>query len=184
LARRKGPSRRLVLDASVTSSASDRPGLPDPTPRRCRELLDAVLTICHRVVFCPKLREEWRAHRSAYANTWLTSMYARRKVVVLSKPRQSGKLRTAVLSTAEDEVEREALDKDLPLIEAALATDSIILSRDGKARGLFRQAARKVGKLRQVLWIDPVEDDGWMTWLAGEGEMASDRFLGGKEEIP
>ena len=51
---------------------------------------------------------------------------------------ESDSFRDQVLGCAARAKDREAMAKDFLLIEAALATDAIIISRDDTARSLFR----------------------------------------------
>jgi hypothetical protein len=46
------------------------------------------------------------------------------------------------------------MTKDAHLLEAALATDKIVLSADGRARALFSAATGTVGEIRAVVWLD------------------------------
>src|SRR5271165_1159009 len=79
-ARRAGTSKLLVVDASVMRAAGGEEAT-DPAPAHARDILKAILTICHRVCVCAELREEWKRHQSRFARRWLTQMYASRKVV-------------------------------------------------------------------------------------------------------
>ena len=45
--------------------------------------------------------------------------------------------------------------KDCLLIEAALATDKIVISLDEKVRRYFNQASVTVKNLKVILWINP-----------------------------
>ena len=173
------PSWRIVIDASVASSASLREDLPDPTPRRCRELLEAVLRICHRLVLSPKLLEEWKAHRSRYSSTWLTRMYARRKVERPEAHPEDRDLALAVSQCAQTDHEAAVLAKDLLLVESALAADAIVVSRDDEARECFRRAAAAIGRLRTVVWVNPVTDD-LLPWLEGRSKPTPAMTLGGE----
>lgn len=95
-------------------------------------------------------------------------MYAKKKVTALASQPADERLARDVLGTAETDVERDALEKDLPLVEAALETDSIVISRDERARKLFQRAAMRVPKLRPLVWVNPVTDEDLLSWLAGE----------------
>ncbi|HLG99155.1 MAG TPA: hypothetical protein VKX49_22785 [Bryobacteraceae bacterium] len=50
-------SRRLVIDASVARSATMS---NDSTSTACREFLQEVLRVCHRVVLTPEIEQEWQ----------------------------------------------------------------------------------------------------------------------------
>jgi len=54
-------SRRIVVDASVARSAGETSHLDSVL---CREFLQAMLKICHRVVLTPEIEREWRKHAS------------------------------------------------------------------------------------------------------------------------
>jgi hypothetical protein len=170
-------SWRLVVDASVTSSASGRENLADLTPRQCKDVLDAVLKICHRFVLSLDLSEEWKRHRSQYAAEWRKGMYARKKVFPVGPQEDTG-LAESILQTARTVAEEEALRKDLFLVAAALAADGIIVSRDDEARRLFRQAAAQVGRLREIVWVNSSDPDV-MSWLEGELAPTPGMKLGG-----
>lgn len=59
-----------------------------------------------------------------------------------------------------------AMLKDAHLLEAALATDGIVASRDEKARGAFRAASEVVSLLRRVVWVNPDRaDESAISWL-------------------
>src|ERR1700733_2465603 len=110
-------SRRLVIDASVASAAGQTLELAS---RRCREFLQAVLRISHRATMTPRLRGEWNRHQWLFARAWLAEMTSKAKVEDIADV-QNDELRVQVPGTA-------SARKDLHLIEAALATDNIVIS--------------------------------------------------------
>jgi hypothetical protein len=144
-------SRRLVIDASVASAA----GLTlNPSSRRCREFLQAVLRICHLATMTPRVREEWNRHQSLFARAWLAEMTSKAKVEdVADVPNEA--LRAEAPGTV-------SAQKDLHLVEAALATDKIVISLDDKAR-----AELSVHAASDVLWVHPFDEGGhviyWLT---------------------
>ena len=71
-------SRMLVIDASIAMAAGERS--MHPTSRNCREFLQAVLAVCHRMVLTKPIQEEWNEHQSAFARRWRTAMMARKKI--------------------------------------------------------------------------------------------------------
>jgi len=151
-------SKRLVIDASVAAAA----GLTiKPASRRCREFLLAVLKISHRLAMTPPLATEWDAHQSLFAARWRADMRSRGKTVSLTIVPNEG-LRSQVPATA-------AIRKDLHLIEAALATDNIVISLDDSACASFRVDAAK-----EVVWVNPVAEGGhalyWLNKGAGNVE--------------
>jgi len=76
----------LVIDASVARAAGDVS--MNPTSRNCREFLQTVLQICHRMALTAPIQEEWNRHQSRFARDWRTSMVARKKIEVVKVPPQ------------------------------------------------------------------------------------------------
>lgn len=109
-------------------------------------------------------------------------MTARKKLVACGKVDTDEQLCREILATAGNEKEQQALTKDFHLIQAALATDGIILSRDKIVRALLERAAARVPRLRQISWINPDEDEGILEWLESGKIEASPYLLGGKRD--
>jgi len=101
-------------------------------------------------------------------------MYARRKIVILTvQPDEA--MRNRLLRPDLTSSESEALLKDIHLIEAALAADRIVVSRDDRARTLF-----DVAELNTVVWVNPVMyHPDCLTWLV-DGAQPDDRWLLGR----
>jgi hypothetical protein len=153
-------SRRLVIDACIARSA----GTTDhPISRACREFLRAVLDVCHRAVFSPELSREWKEHRSDFAVRWRAATVARKKIEYLDSVNEHPAMR------AEIQKMPRAIEilKDVHLIEAALATDQIIISSDeNTARIPFREIAAKVRSIRHIVWVNPTfAEECAMEWL-------------------
>ena len=89
---------------------------------------------------------------------WRLSMVARRKVYHVN-PAIDEALRNKIERTAIRESDLEAMRKDFCLIEAALATDKIVISLDEVVRTLFATAAGSVGEIRRVVWVNPDKTD-------------------------
>jgi len=120
----------------------------------------------------PEIGEEWKQHASRFARTWRVAMFARKKVDLATIFPQT-KLRAKVCDgTAK-------MLKDWHLIEAALATDKIIVSRDDTARELFSGAAKNVGEIQKVIWVNPAEELDPCFWLE-KGASAEDRRMLGR----
>lgn len=85
--------------------------------------------------------------------TWRRQMEARRKVLRRSVP-PNVPLRNRLKRSAASHECAAAMTKDAHLLEAALATDKIVLSADGRARALFSAATGTVGEIRAVVWLD------------------------------
>lgn len=173
----KTPSRRLVIDASVAGRAGGRERL-HPAGKRCRDFLEAVRTICHRVVMTPEIREEWAEHQLSFARKWRAQMFARKKVDrVEVKPDES--LLRRLQKTEATERHQEEMHKDWPLVEAAMATDGSVISLDEAARSLFARASRAVAELSQIVWVNPdPPEEHPVAWLEAGAEPERERMLG------
>ena len=75
--------------------------------------------------------------------------------------------------------DKEAMMKDIHLVEAALKTGQVILSSDDIARSLFRIASRRVGEIRHIIWVNPVHDEEKVIpWLDNGASREKHRCLG------
>lgn len=183
----KRDSKRLVIDPSVLLGASTT---QHPVSSACRVLLQDVLEICHRVVLTDHLRFEWMERPrqrgkqpSRFSLIWLASMRARKKVVRLADcPDATLRERLMELELAENE--RLAIEEDVHLVEAALATDYIVVSCDDTVKGLLHRSCDRIGVLKQVTWVNPVAERAHTTeWLC-EGAEARAAWRLGATETP
>ena len=154
----------FVIDASVVRAAGGEEA-SFPASKHCRDLLKAVLSICHRIVLTQEVMDEWKANWSRFGRKWLTSMYARKKVgwpSVAANPA----LRRAVQEALTDPGDADEALADMHLVEAALAVGARIASRDDRAKGLLKKAAGDVAALRTVIWVNPdtqaAEVEAWL----------------------
>jgi hypothetical protein len=165
----------LVIDASITHAAGDR---ESDRSRQCTAFLVAILDFSHRIVVSGPWLEEWQEHRSRYARSWLTKMYARRlvvKVIVKGNP----KMRSQVERAAPSEKVASELVKDLHLIEAALISDKRIASLDDEARNYFSQAAQSIRALGTICWVNPERPEELpIEWLKAGAPHEEHRMLG------
>lgn len=173
-------SKRLVVDASVARSAGGDKA-PEGPSRQCRDVLEAILKIGHRVVFSPEGLAEWRKHKSSYARGWLVQMFSRRKVIQAQG--QDDAFRARLLSAAPSGSIRAAMAKDAHLIESAVQHDRIVLSRDEAMRQILRGVATEIREIAPVLWANPdFEDEGVRFWLEHGARIEAARFLGGESQ--
>lgn len=154
------PSRRLVVDASVASAAGQT---LVPRSYRSREFLGEVLKISHRMVMTAALAAEWDRHQSLYAMRWRAEMRTRNKVVDITDVRNEEVRRQVAVS--------RAVQKDLHLIEAALATDRVVISLDDRA-----QAALCVEATREVTWVNAVAEGGHAIYWLRDGAPAKNEW--------
>jgi hypothetical protein len=155
-------SRRIVVDASVAASAGEG---EHPASARCRGFLLDMLTICHRVTMSAEIMTEWDNHASPYSIRWLAAMRGKGKVLRVNP--EPGTLMEAIRNAHDWQVkEFAAMEKDLLLVLAALASDRVVASRDERVRKLFAKAAANVHLLTAIAWVDPATaDDHHGEWL-------------------
>ena len=165
-------TKRLVIDSDVARSAGTK---EDPISQSCREVLQAVLDICHKVVLTEDIFAEWKRHRSNFTFIWLRSMVARKKQIIL-KEVTNDDLRARIDALSLDEQRLDIIKKDLHLVEAALETDHIIISRDETARALFQEASEEIGGLKRIVWINPThEEEHVKDWLSEGAKLERSR---------
>jgi hypothetical protein len=116
------PSTRLVVDASVASAAGQT---LYPSSFRSREFLAEVLKISHRIVMTAALAEEWDKHQSLFALRWRAQMRSQAKIIDFVDV-ENVDVRSEVTMSL-------GVMKDLHLVEAALATDKLVVSLDDRA---------------------------------------------------
>lgn len=158
-------SKRLVIDADV-ARASGSETATHPRAENCRDFLNAVLSLSHRLVMTEKINNEWKNHQSRFARRWRVSMDARKRIERINPP-EDEELQNKVTNTASDENEIEAMEKDFHLLQAALATDQTIISLDETIRGLFKRASQQVGEIGGIIWVNPdrTAEEQPITWL-------------------
>ena len=140
----------VVVDASVVRSAGES---EHPVSAACRNCLLAIRDICHRVVLTAPIREEWKRHMSRFSRKWRRPMAARRKPAEDIVP-ACVEIGTDSLTDAE----RRVVEKDRPLLEAALAADGVIVSRDSEFRAALARTPQGARLLDRITWIEPVHD--------------------------
>jgi rRNA-processing protein FCF1 len=144
----KKRSRQLVVDASVVRSAGET---EHPVSSACRHCLNDILEICHRVVVTDPIDDEWKRHGSRFFRKWRVSMNARKKMINNVEP-------DPVPIDSED-VENNRwpeIQKDLCLLEAALAADKIVVTRDDSIRQLLSNSKQGEKLAKTIRWINPV----------------------------
>jgi hypothetical protein len=105
-------------------------------------------------------------------------MEARKKVVRL-KIEANDELREMIADTSPAAKGREAILKDMHLIEAALAGDHAIAALDEIVRALFRAAAQSVGVIKPIVWINPgIQEEDAVGWLTRKAKPERHRQLG------
>jgi len=183
---KQGLSKLLVIDANVLLAAGDE-RLPDPRPVLCKDFLEAVRKICHRIVATPRIIAEWKKpprkgqkgrRLRSFSLRWLAQMNGKKKIVY-KQDLEDRDLRSKIQKEDLTESEREEILADIHLVEAALAADSRIISCDEKARALFGRIAARIGQIRGVAWVNPEHrDETPLNWLENGAPTDTERLLG------
>ncbi|MBM4030998.1 MAG: hypothetical protein FJ291_04340 [Planctomycetes bacterium] len=170
-------SRKLVIDVCVLGSAGEDDAR-DPVSKQCRDFLKAVFAICHRAICTPEVEAEWKKCGSRFARKWRTQMERHSKTAPLpsvSLPILDQLVDTLSLSRSD----RKALLKDLHLVKAALAAELVIVSCDNEVRGILRDATGRIPELRDIAWVNPVEDPELVLRWLSEGAPRRQELLVG-----
>lgn len=177
MAKRSRHSKILVIDASIARSASG-PSALDPIATHCGDCLTAVLEICHHVILTPEIREEWDRHQSNFTAQWRSSMIARKKVH-LKNVAPDATLRERLNTLPIRDKDKQAILKDARLVEAALAADQTILSRDDSVRDLLAQVSFRITSLKAIVWVNPINvEENCLTWLQEGAQPEKHRQIG------
>ena len=169
-------SRRLVIDTDVVCSASES---VKSVPRTCREFLETVLDVGHRVVITDVIWAEWGHHRSRYSSKWLTQMYGRKRVCRIKMGKEHDANLRKRIDNALPQKQRQLAAKDVHLIEAAIMTDRLISSREKDARKAFMGASNGVAELKKIVWVNPTfVDEEPLKWLKNGAPDEKHRMLG------
>jgi hypothetical protein len=171
-------AKSIVIDTSVASAATEKTTL-DKSSKNCCDVLKAVLDYNFRLVMTPEIKDEWNKHQSTFSRKWRLSMIAKKRLDYLNiGANESLRARIDTIAMLTDK-DREAMWKDYILIEAAIATDKIIISRDEKARTPFHKAAIMISELKAIAWVNPdkPEEDS-INWLRSGANLDAERLLG------
>ena len=170
-------SKRLVIDTDVARAAGSETAT-HPRAENCRDFLNAVLSLSHRIVMTEKINNEWKNHQSRFARRWRVSMDARKKIERINPP-ENEELQDKVTNTTSDENEIEAMEKDFHLLQTALATDRTVISLDETIRGLFKRASQEVGEIRGIIWVNPdrTAEEQPIAWLQNGAPTEAERRL-------
>ena len=148
----------IVVDASVARAAGSNRAV-DPLSIGCRDSLSLMKNKNVAVVMSKDLWEEWKNHMSGYSSTWLSVMKGRKLFKKVNPPETDDKLLKAVDCYLDSNGDKQAIRKDLHLVDAAFASDRRVLSLDDSARGRLCDLCRYVKDLTDIHWTNPKNDD-------------------------
>jgi len=132
----------------------------------------------HFIVITDAILNEWHRRRSRFSSTWLTSMFARKQVCRLRTSPID--LSLAIGAARFTDHERGECEKDLHLIDAAIAADRRIASLDEAARNLFRRLAQVADgrQIASIVWVNPERtNESAESWLAAGAPDEASRLL-------
>ena len=168
-------SRRLVIDADVVHSAGET---DHPISSACRRFLETVLDVGHQVVMTDAIMAEWHHHMSRYSRRWRRQMYGRRRVYRIEMQKERDNNMRKRIDRAVHRDQRAIVAKDVHLIEAAIATDRLVTSKDGSARGVFKDASDGVVELKQIVWVNPAcANEEPIKWLENGARAEAHRMI-------
>lgn len=168
-------NKSIVIDACVAKSASER---VHPISSNCRVFFETIRDTGCVVVFNRELLDEWSKHQSLYTARWRASMIARRKVLII-KNSVLEDLRNSLVQGVKTEKTKDAVMKDIHLVEASLFCDKIIFSKDNAMRKILGELSLSLKVLRDIVWLDPSNDkEGVVEWLKEGGKINKEFTLG------
>ncbi|MEA5533324.1 hypothetical protein [Crocosphaera sp. XPORK-15E] len=169
-------SKLLVIDASIARSCGGE-NARHPTPKNCRDFLKAVLELDYSMVMTSELKQEWDKHQSTFARKWRVSMIAKKKFKYYENVTLD-ELRKQIEECAENYKKREAMWKDICLLEAAIITDKIVISLDEKVRQYFSEVSKDIPEIGIIIWLNPAKNkDQVIIWLEDGAVLEQERQM-------
>lgn len=165
----------MVIDASVARSAGTR---EHPVSKRARDFLLVFMESDNTVVMTSEIQAEWKKHQTILAQRWLATMTAKKRRIHL-KEVTLPELRAELPHACKDPDKLQAMEKDLLLVEAALATDQYVVSCDDKVRRYLGETCIQIPALRAIIWVNPLaEAESACEWLKEGAKADKHRTLG------
>ena len=171
----KKSNKAMVIDASVARSAGTR---EHPVSKRAREFLHVFMASDNSVVTTPDIQAEWKKHQTILAQKWLATMIAKKRRVHLNNVTQPNLRDQLTLACGEPD-KLAAMEKDLLLVEAAVATDQCVISCDNKVRRYFGEMCEHIPLFQEVLWVNPIlEEESACEWILEGAKLEKHRMIG------
>jgi precorrin-6B methylase 2 len=129
----------------------------------------------------PAIYQEWKQHQSLFAKKWLRCMIAKKKMItgINLTDSEIKQLRENIeeFDTSSNKV--KAMLKDVHLLEAALATDCVVISSDETVRHLFSDLSQQLVSVKGIAWVNPTKVlESTIDWLENGANVESLRQLG------
>lgn len=145
----------LIIDASVARACGNGT-TTHPAAIQCRDFLLTLKKSQYGVVMTEDIRAAWHEEPSRFAEEWLCDMTKQSRLKVIQIPKVDVEIRNSIEPMAKTDQERSAMNKDILLLEAALATDRRIVSLDENATYKYYIANKdKIVKFQQLIWVNP-----------------------------
>ena len=154
-----------MIDADILFSASRG---DSECAKRSRVLLDRILSICHSIVLTAKIWEEYKTYASVHSLRWLYKMNKEDGKIIAEGSIRLQRVRgiRQAISTCglSQDIKNKMID-DAHLIDAAFASDNIVLSMDHVITH-FRTLSATVTRLSSIIWVNPEDDfEKCLKWL-------------------
>jgi hypothetical protein len=119
----------------------------------------------YAMVWTEAIAAEWGRHASPFAVRWRVQMASTGRIVDVGAERDD-ELREALDRAAAETEAGGIMQKDAHLIEAALATERTVTSRDDRARGWFARTVERIPRLARIVWVNPdMPEEEPIAWL-------------------
>jgi hypothetical protein len=169
--------KRIVIDASVSYSASDLKPDADLVVRLCCETLETIQKYNYQLVFTEEIIYEWNKHSTKFSRRWLRNMLERKRVVKISISEDKSISQKVNLVVTDIGV-RKLILKDCHLVDAALAADRIVLSRDEQVKYHLCRYAEVILEIQQICWMNPADpDEKVVAWIKSGAKHSDCRKL-------
>jgi hypothetical protein len=177
VAKKKAP-KCLVIDTDIARAAGESNSL-SLISSNCRGFMHTMLEETkHKVVLTKEIQIEWNKHQSRATLRWRHTMVAQKRVCIIQTSADQ-ELRQYTEQCAPSENKRNAMLKDIHLVEAALLADNIVVSMDEVVRSCFHDLSQQAHQLKQLTWVNPCQEhEHALTWLRDGAEQARERCLG------
>ncbi|MCA0456680.1 MAG: hypothetical protein LCI00_22095 [Chloroflexi bacterium] len=175
--------KTLAVDTSVMLAASSGEHILDGEAKLCRDFMEEILKVGHKIIFTPEIVAEWDKYdlrRKTFVPKtipWYIQMQ-RRGLVSRHSDATRSDLREAVFAAVEKHAIK-AVEKDMRWVEGALLGDKCIASHENKARGHFKRAAQTVDEIKSIIWVNPrIIEENCIYWLREGAPADEHRTLG------
>ncbi|MEV8126877.1 hypothetical protein AB0P07_22725 [Streptomyces sp. NPDC085944] len=169
--------RTIVVDASIARSSGTS---EHPISKACRDFLQEIYSVGHKVAYNGVLLAEWRKHQSGYALRWFAMMQSKRRVASVACPVVDEKYLEGLIdkSSLLNSKERAAAHKDAHLVCCAWASDGLVSSLDDTVRNIFTSISSDCRRVGSIVWVNPAKaEEGATVWVKSGARIEEARKL-------